>query len=167
MATMVRVRRVGLMAAALASVLLLSGCNPSGSPAENFSGLPVADEAAPIAEDPEEGGDESDASEDEVEGEPFTETEGPQVAWWEQGGQIALVVYGSSTCPVIGERITVIDGAGEGNRVAIDVVKRDENEACTMDFVPHTTLFWTPVEVTTTEPLIVEVLGDEVEIPVK
>ena len=57
--------------------------------------------------------------------------------------------------------------AGEGNRVAIDVVKRPENEACTMDLAPHTTLFWTPVEVTTTEPLTVEVLGTEVEVPIK
>lgn len=163
----VRVRRVGLMAVALASVFLLSACNPPGNAADNFPGLPVADEAAPIGTDPEEGGEENDASEEELEGEPFSESDQPQVAWWEQGGQLALVVYGSSTCPVVGENIRVLDKAGEGNRVAIDVVKRDENEICTMDFVPHTTLFWTPVEVTTTEPLIVEVIGTEVEVPIK
>jgi hypothetical protein len=164
---MVRVRRVGLMAAALASVFLLSGCNPSGNPAEDFSGVPVAEEAEPIGVDPEEGGEESDASEDVEEGEPFNEDGEPNVVWWEQGGQLALVVWGSSTCPVVGEKISVVDPAGEGNRVAIDVVKRDENEACTMDLVPHTTVFWTPVEVTTTEPLIVEVLGTEIEVPIK
>jgi hypothetical protein len=167
MATMVRARRVGLMAAALASVFLLSGCNPSGNPAEDFPGVPVADEADPIGVDPEEGGEESDASEEEEEGEPFNEDGDPNVVWWEQGGQLALVVWGSSTCPVVGERISVIDPAGEGNRVAIDVVKRAEDEACTMDLVPHTTVFWTPTEVTTTEPLVVEVLGTEVEVPVK
>lgn len=164
---MVRVRRVGLLAVALASVFLLSACNPPGSPAENFAGLPVADEAAPIGDDAEEGGDESDAPEEELEGEPFDENGEPNVVWWEEGGQLALVVYGSSTCPVVGENIRVLDKAGEGNRVAIDVVKRAENEVCTMDLVPHTTLFWTPVEVTTTEPLIVDVIGTEVEVPIK
>jgi hypothetical protein len=155
------------MAVALASVFLLSGCNPPGSPAEHFAGLPVADEAAPIGTDPEDGGEENDASEEELEGEPFSDTGEPNVVWWEQGGQLALVVYGSSTCPVVGENIRVLEKAGEGNRVAIDVVKRAENEVCTMDLVPHTTLFWTPVDVTTTEPLIVEVVGTEVEVPIK
>ncbi|HET6671744.1 MAG TPA: hypothetical protein VFG92_00065 [Agromyces sp.] len=167
MAHSVRIRRFGLMAVALASVFLLSACNPPGNAAENFSGLPVADEAAPIGEDPEEGGDESDASEEELEGEPFNDSGEPNVVWWEQGAQLALVVYGSSTCPVVGENIRVLEKAGEGNRVAIDVVKRDENEVCTMDLVPHTTLFWTPVDVTTTEPLVVEVIGTEVEVPIK
>ena len=167
MTTSARVRRVGLMAVALASVLLLSACNPSGSPAEHFAGVPEADEAVPVDVEPEDGGEEEDASEAEEEGEPFTEDGSPNVVWWEQGGQLALVVWGSSTCPVVGERISVLDPAGEGNRVAIDVVKRPENEACTMDLAPHTTLFWTPVEVTTTEPLTVEVLGTEVEVPIK
>ena len=151
----------------LASVLLLSGCNPPGAPAENFSGLPVADEAAPIDVDPESGGEENDASEEVEEGAPFEESESPQVVWWEQGGQLALVIYGSSTCPSVGRDIRVLDKAGEGNRVAIDLVERPDDEICTMDFVPHTTLFWTPVSVTTTEPLEVEVAGTSVTVPIK
>ena len=147
MAPSVRLRRVGLAAVALASVFLLSACNPSGNAAGNFSGLPVAEE--------------------EVEGPAFEESEEPQVAWWEEGGQLALVIYGSSTCPSVGQEIRVLEPAGEGNRVAIDLVQRPEDEVCTMDFVPHTTLFWTPVEVTTTEPLIVEVAGFDVEVPIK
>ena len=152
---------------ALASVLLLAGCNPSGAPAEDFSGLPVADEAAPIDVDPESGGEVDDASEEAEEGAPFEESDQPQVVWWEQGGQLALVIYGSSTCPSVGRDIRVLDEAGEGNRVAIDLVERPEDEICTMDFVPHTTLFWTPVTVTTTEPLIVEVAGATVTVPIK
>lgn len=167
MAHSTRVRRAGLAAVAFASVFLLSACNPSGAPAENFSGLPVAEEAAPIDVDPESGGETEDAAEEEVEGPTFEESEHPQVAWWEEGGQLALVVYGSSSCPTVGREIHVLEEAGEGNRVAIDLVIRPEDEICTMDFVPHTTLFWTPVEVTTTEPLIVEVAGTEVEVPIK
>jgi len=167
MAPSVRVRRVGFAAVALASVFLLSACNPSGNAAENFSGLPVASEAEPIDVDPESGGETDDVSEEEVAGPTFEESDQPQVAWWEQGGQIALVIYGSSSCPSVGKEIRVLEPAGEGNRVAIDLVQRPENEICTMDFVPHTTIFWTPVEVTTTEPLVVEVAGYEVEIPIK
>jgi hypothetical protein len=167
MAPSVRLRRVGLAAVALASVFLLSGCNPSGQPAENFSGLPVAEEAAPVDVDPESGGEIDDPAEEEVEGPAWEESDQPQVAWWEEGGQLALVVYGSSTCPTVGQEIRVLEPAGEGNRVAIDLVQRPDDEVCTMDFVPHTTIFWTPVEVTTTEPLVVEVAGFDVEVPIK
>lgn len=167
MAPSVRLRRVGLAAVALASVFLLSGCNPSGQAAENFSGLPVAEEAAPVDVDPESGGELDDPAEEEVEGPTWEESDQPQVAWWEEGGQLALVVYGSSTCPTVGQEIRVLEPAGEGNRVAIDLVQRPDDEVCTMDFVPHTTIFWTPVEVTTTEPLVVEVAGFDVEVPIK
>jgi hypothetical protein len=167
MAPSVRLRRVGLAAVALASVFLLSGCNPSGQAAENFSGLPVAEEAAPVDVDPESGGEIDDPAEEEVEGPAWEESDQPQVAWWEEGGQLALVVYGSSTCPTVGQEIRVLEPAGEGNRVAIDLVQRPDDEVCTMDFVPHTTIFWTPVEVTTTEPLVVEVAGFDVEVPIK
>ena len=167
MAPSVRLRRVGLAAVALASVFLLSGCNPSGQAAENFSGLPFAEEAAPVDVDPESGGEIDDPAEEEVEGPAWEESDQPQVAWWEEGGQLALVVYGSSTCPTVGQEIRVLEPAGEGNRVAIDLVQRPDDEVCTMDFVPHTTIFWTPVEVTTTEPLVVEVAGFDVEVPIK
>lgn len=152
---------------ALASVFLLTACNPSGNAAEDFSGLPVAEEAAPVDVDPESGGEIGDAAEAEVEGPAFEDSDQPQVAWWEEGGQLALVIYGSSTCPTVGKEIRVLEEAGAGNRVAIDLVQRPDNEVCTMDRVPHTTIFWTPVEVATTEPLIVEVAGYEVEVPIK
>ena len=67
----------------------------------------------------------------------------------------------------MGEEIRVLEEADEGNRVAIDLVQRPDDEACTMDFVPHTTLFWTPYDVTTTEPLVVEVAGYEITVPLK
>ena len=151
MATSVRLRRAGLAAAALASVFLLAACAPPKSAAENFPGEPVAEHA-------EEGS--HDEGEANVEGEP-------QAAWVGQGGQLAVTLWGSSTCPQVGETNRVVEKAGEGNRVAIDLVQRDENEVCTMDFVPHTTVFWTPMDVTTTEELTVEVADAEVVVPVK
>ena len=38
---------------------------------------------------------------------------------------------------------------------------------CTMDFVPHTTIFGTPENTTTTQPLNVDVNGEEIVVPVK
>lgn len=164
MAHSVRVRRAGLAAAALASVLLLAACNPGGAPAESFTGLPVTDHAGTPAEG-DEGDDGAGAGDDHSLEEAVQE--GPQVVWLRQGAQLALVVGGSSSCPTVGERIRVLDEAGEGNRVAIELVERPEGEICTMDFVPHTTVFWTPTDVTTTEPLVVEVAGESITVPIK
>ncbi|MFB9641570.1 hypothetical protein [Agromyces lapidis] len=149
MATSVRLRRAGLAAAALASVFLLAACAPPTRAAENFPGEPVVEHG-------EEGGHE----EENVDG-------APQAAWVGQGGQIAVTIWGSSTCPVVGDDIRVLEPAGEGNRVAIDLVERPADEMCTMDLVPHTTVFWTPMNVTTTEPLAVEVQDTEVTVPIK
>lgn len=145
----VLLRRAGFAAAAVASVFLLSACNPGGGAIENYSGLPVSDYAG------------------DAEGNEGAPEDAVSAAWQQQGGKIAVTIPGSSTCPVVGSNIRVLDKAGEGNRVAVDVVERDENEACTMDLVPHTTVFWTPVTVTTTEELVVEVAGESVTVPVK
>ncbi|WP_448005962.1 hypothetical protein [Agromyces bauzanensis] len=149
MASSLPLRRAGLVAAAVASVFLLSACNPGGGAIEDYSGVPVSDHAGDA--EGHEG-----AAEDEV-----------QAAWLQQGGQIAVTIPGSSTCPVVGSDIRVVDKAGEGNRVAVDVVERDEDEVCTTDLVPHTTVFWTPAYVSTTEELTVEVVGETVTVPVK
>lgn len=151
MATSVRLRRAGLAAAALASVFLLAACAPPTRAAENYPGEPVVEHA--------EEGEHADEGEHE---------EGaPQAAWLAQGGQLAVTIWGSSTCPVVGASIEVVEPAGEGNRVAIDLVERPADEMCTMDLVPHTTVFWTPMNVTTTEPLVVEVQDAEVVVPIK
>jgi hypothetical protein len=165
MAPSLRLRRAGLLALAVSSVFLLSACNPPSGAAENFPGVPTEADADVV--DVDSGHD--DAGDDEAHDEAETPSyeDGPVVVWWADGGQLALTISGSSTCPVIGDQIRVLDPAGEGNRVAIDLVERPENEVCTMDLVPHTTLFWTPVTVTTTEPLLVEVAGEEIEVPVK
>ena len=172
MATTVRVRRAGFAAAALASVLLLSACNPPGSPAEDFPGHPVAEDAVAVDVGPGAGPDEADVEGEEGEAaeepvDPMEPNESPVVIWWADGGQLAVTISGSSSCPSVGREIRVLDEAGEGNRVAVDLVERPEDEICTMDFVPHTTLFWTPVTVTTTEPLTVEVAGTSVTVPIK
>ena len=143
-------------------MFLLSACNPPSTAAENFSGVPTEADADVV--DVDSG---TDPAGDTPEAEAPSFEDGPVVVWWADGGQLALTIGGSSTCPVIGDQIRVLEKAGEGNRVAIDLVEQPADQICTMDFVPHTTLFWTPTTVTTTEPLVVEVADTEVTVPVK
>lgn len=149
-------RRAGLAAVAVASVFLLSACNPSPRAIEDFPGMPVSEHVG------EEGtGDDEGVAEEE------TAAEGLSAQWVGQGGQLAVTISGSSTCPPVGTRINVIEPAGEGNRVSVDVAELPADQPCTMDLVPHTTVFWSPVFVTTTEPLVVEVGDQSVTVPVK
>lgn len=150
----VRARRYGIAAvAAVASVLLFTACASGATPAEDYSGLPVSDHAGEA--DGHTGGSEG--------GEP----EALSAMWLHNGAQLAVTISGSSSCPSVGRQLRVLDRGGEGNRVAVDLVERDADEICTMDYVPHTTVFWTPLDVTTTEPLVVEVGGERVTVPVK
>src|SRR4051812_34872388 len=117
MAPSLRLRRAGLFALAVSSVFLLSACNPPSGAAENFPGVPTEADADVV--DIDSGTDPAGDTE-EI---PSSEA-GPVVVWWADGGQLALIVSGSSTCPVIGDQIRVLEPAGEGNRVAIDLVQR-------------------------------------------
>ncbi|GAA1815556.1 hypothetical protein [Agromyces neolithicus] len=170
MAPSVQLRRSGLIAVAFSALFVLSACTPPGGAAEDFPGRPVADEAPVVdvgagEDEAGVGGDEGEEAEEAVD--PMEPNDEPIVVWWADGGQLALTISGSSSCPVVGNEIRVLEPAGEGNRVAISLVERPADEICTMDFVPHTTLFWTPYDVTTTEPLVVEVMDTEVEVPIK
>jgi hypothetical protein len=137
---------VPLTVATLAAAFALAGCTVTG-PTENFPGLP--DEEHVITES--EGG--ADA--------------GLQAFWLHEGAQIGVAISGSSGCPVIGSDIIVVEPEGEGNVVQIDTVPIPADKICTMDFVPHTSVFWTPDFVTTTEPLTIRVGDQEVELPIK
>ncbi|MDR5698473.1 hypothetical protein [Agromyces aerolatus] len=148
-------RRAALAGAALASVFLLAACAPGTSPAESYQGEPEVEHI--VAED-EEGAAEEDTH--AVEGET-------SAVWLQQGGQLAITTWGSSGCPIVGTDIKVIEPRGEGNTVEIVTKEYPEDQICTMDFVPFTTVFWTPLDVTTTEPLTVLIEGEEIEVPVK
>ncbi|MCD2441583.1 hypothetical protein LQ757_04760 [Agromyces sp. SYSU K20354] len=172
MAPSVRLRRAGLIAVAISSLFLLSACTPPSGAAEDFPGRPVPEEAPVVDVGAGTGPDEAGVPGSEGEGaeeavDPMEPNDEPLVVWWADGGQLALTISGSSSCPVVGTDIRVLEPAGEGNRVAISLKEYPADQVCTADFVPHTTLFWTPYDVTTTEPLFVEVMGTEVEVPIK
>ncbi|WP_430647797.1 hypothetical protein [Agromyces sp. GXS1127] len=165
-----RVRRLALAGAAIASALLLTACNPGNTPVEDFPGLPVAEEEATQ----EAGGEETElggSTEEETDEEDVVETpeptgDEPYVQYLDDGGRLAITIWGSSTCPVVPTRIEVLAEAGEGNAVEA-ILPEPETGPCTMDFVPHTTVFWTPVFTTTTEPLEVTIGDQTVTVPVK
>ncbi|MCS5732701.1 hypothetical protein [Herbiconiux daphne] len=141
-----KMRKSALLAIpALAFAFVLTGCTLPG-PMANFSGLP---------------------GEEQIAGESEPDDSGLQAFWLNEGDSIAVAVSGSSTCPVIGSRLNVIDPAGEGNVVEIVPVAQPADQICTMDYVPHTTTFPTPNDVTTTEPLVVRVGDKEVTVPIK
>jgi hypothetical protein len=135
-----------LAAAALAVAFVLSGCTVTG-PTENFSGLP--DEERLVHE---------------LDANPETAV---QVFWMQEGSQLGVAIAGSSGCPVIGSDIKVIEPAGQGNTVEITTVPIPEDKICTMDYVPHTSVFWTPANISTAEPVTVRVQGEELELEVK
>lgn len=136
---------VPLTIAAAAAAFVLTGCTVTGA-TTSFSGVP--DEHAVSQESP-------------------ADDTGVQAFWVEDGAALAVAVSGSSTCPVIGTRINVVSPAAEGNTVSIDTAPMPADQICTMDYVPHTTVFWTPNSVSTALPLVVQVNGQSVTLPVK
>lgn len=150
-----QLRRVALAGAALASVFVLSACNPGTSPVETYPGPPVVEH---VVEEDEEGAAEEE--EHAVEGET-------SAVWLQQGAKLAVTTWGSSTCPVVGTDIKVVEPAGEGNTVEIVTKEYADDQVCTMDFVPYTTVFWAPTDVSATEVLIVQIQGEELEVEVK
>ncbi|MGR0319304.1 hypothetical protein [Agromyces sp. ZXT2-3] len=165
-----RTRRLALAGAAIASVLLLTACNPGSGAVEDFPGLPVAEEEA----EAEAGGEETDlggSTEDQTDEEDTVEVpeptgDEPYVQYLDDGGKLAITIWGSSTCPVVPTELKVVAEAGEGNAVEA-VLPEPETGPCTADFVPHTTVFWTPVFTTTTEPLEVTIGDQVVTVPIK
>ena len=141
--------RLALVGIAAAAILTLSACTPVTNGAiTNYPGWPTVSM-------PGQGGSGT------------LENGKPHAMWLGEGDKIAVITYGSSTCPVVGTAIDVTAKAGAGNAVKITEKQYEPNQPCTMDLVAHTTEFWTPQAVTTTEPLKVEIQGTTVTIPIK
>lgn len=142
-------QRLALVGLAVVAAVSLSGCSgtPSGA-VTNYSGWPAVSM-------PGEGGsgELADGS--------------PHAVWLDNGEKLAVITYGSSTCPLVGSSIDVVQDANNGNVVKVNLAAIPSDKACTLDLVPHTTEFWTPQRVTTTQKLTVQVNGSTVTVPVK
>lgn len=77
----------------------------------------------------------------------------PFASWLDQGKQIAITLYGSSGCPPVGESMSV----SSANSLNVAVVPIAPDKMCTADYVPHTTVFATPSDVTTTSDVSIRI----------
>ena len=106
-----RRRRVGAAALRMRSRI---------GPREDFPGLPVLDEEAEAegdAENTEEGGETEDETEEgSAEEVPEPTSDEPYVQYLEDGGRLAITIWGSSTCPIVPTDLRVTAEAGEGMR---------------------------------------------------
>jgi hypothetical protein len=80
---------------------------------------------------------------------------GTGAAWSAEPGLLLVVTFGSSTCPVLAED----DAAVEGSDVVVSFVDIPADTACTMDYVPATSVVAVPDDVDASADVSV-VLGD-------
>lgn len=93
-------------------------------------------------------------------------TDAGQAFWLDEGERIAITVPGSSTCPMVGTAIEVVKPKLEGNTVTVQF-KDWGDRPCTRDLVPYTTEFWTPSRIATWEPLVIQLPGGSITLPIK
>lgn len=156
-----RVRHVGALLVVLGA-LSLSGC-ASNTPIDDFPGVPLVPVAAEAADEEGAEGEEAEPELEEVE---VPEGE-PSAVYLDYGDRLAVILWGSSTCPPVASHVVVTQDAGSGNSVRVDVEPLPEDAICTADLVPHTTVFGTPQSITTTLPLTMDIDGQEFVLPVK
>ena len=104
----------------IASALAACSSSPSSrvfSPAEDFAGAP---EGTQIPVNTQPGDD--------------------YAVWMGDGSTIGIVLYGSSSCPRKATKMTVPDGFLE----SIVTLEKTGSKPCTVDSVPHTTVFDAP-----------------------
>ncbi|MEO6828133.1 MAG: hypothetical protein ABI255_10975 [Microbacteriaceae bacterium] len=105
------------LALALTAVVALAGCSASDpSPVTDYRGEPHG-----VAAPPSSAG-----------GAAFA-------VWLKDGKQFAVTLYGSSTCPPKSSSFRVI--GSNKLKLALEPLP---DRPCTMDYVPHTTVFATP-----------------------
>jgi hypothetical protein len=115
-----RVARLALASAVAGlTVIALAGCaQNSTKPVTDYKGEPKGVEAPASS----------------AGGAPFS-------VWLKSGDQFTVTLYGSSTCPPVATRFKLTGH----NKVDLTIPKPgDKGKVCTMDYVPHTTVFSTP-----------------------
>ena len=150
MAPSVRLRRAGLIAVALSSLFLLSACTPPGRRGRELprsAGRRRGRRRSTWAQGPTRPasrGDEEEEAEEAVD--PMEPNDEPLVVWWADGGQLAAHDLGQLDVPG-GGRGHPRARAGRRGQPGRDRASSSipPTRSARMDFVPHTTLFWTPV----------------------
>ena len=82
--------------------------------------------------------------------------------WLADGDQLAIVLYGSSTCPPKVQNVT----ASSATEITATLAPAPGG-ICTRDFVPHTTVFGTPDRITKTGEVTVVLPDTRLELPAR
>ncbi|NNC12027.1 hypothetical protein HII28_09055 [Planctomonas sp. JC2975] len=99
------------------TVIALAGCTQNSTkPITNYKGEPKGVEAPASS----------------AGGAPFS-------VWLKNGDQFTVTLYGSSTCPPVATKFALT-----GHNKMELTISTGGKTACTMDYVPHTTVFATP-----------------------
>jgi hypothetical protein len=126
--------------AALSVVAALAGCmSAPGRPVEDYAGEPKGVEA------------------------PASSAGGSSWAvWMEDGARIAIVLYGSSTCPPKVDHIR----SSSATKIAATLAPAPGG-ICTHDYMPHTTVFATPDGTSKTAEVSVELPDQTLTLPAR
>ena len=115
-----RARRITLLlAVAVAATVALAGCGPAGIAKDRYAGTPPGVNAS-------------------TDSDPI-----PTVVWWDDEASLAVITYGSSSCP---PTVTSIEVAADGT-VDIELDPATEGP-CTLDIAPTTHVIALPDEAT-------------------
>ncbi|MFF1879736.1 hypothetical protein [Leifsonia sp. NPDC058230] len=134
----VRARLPFAAAGVMLVVLALAGCSTtSHKPVDEYSGEPKGVEA------------------------PASSAGGAAFAvWLKDGGQFAIALYGSSSCP---PKVASVSVAASNQLVA--TLAPAPGGMCTRDYVPHTTVFATPSGITTTSDVSIKLPDTTLTLP--
>ncbi|SDS09475.1 hypothetical protein [Microterricola viridarii] len=84
----------------------------------------------------------------------------PQLYWLQDGAQIGITLWGSSTCPPIVESLTqTSSNAFTATQAELPA------KPCTRDLVPHTTVFTTPSDTATSSDVTIVLDGTSLTLP--
>ncbi len=130
-----RRRTLSLLALSAVSALAFAGCASAAAPTTSGEGTPSPSVSSPP---------------------PALQVE---AGWLDDGRQIALVTWGSSTCVPTASQVTVEDDGA----IAVTLDNGDPNAACTADYAARVTLVSVPSDVDISRGVDVVVTGGEGE----
>ena len=84
----------------------------------------------------------------------------PTVAWVDDGRYVAVVTWGSSSCPTGPDDVDVVDE----QVIEIGLAPLTRGDVCTADMSPHVVVLDLPRGIDPTEPLVARVEDTEVTI---
>lgn len=144
-------RVVAAMLLTASAIVALSACaNTPATTPDNGSGIGAAQSAVEDYAGLPEG----------MVGLPEHPSGEPQLYWLKDGGQIGITLWGSSTCPPIVESLT------QTSSNAFTAVQAEiPAKPCTRDLVPHTTVFTTPRDTTTSSDVTIVLNGTSLTLP--